>query len=157
MSFLSDSRESFPDTISADLLKMVLGEKIGTGSTRNVYEWLPDPTMVVKYEGAGDAFANVLEFKIWEDLQYVKHAKSWLAPCFKLSANGVWMLQARTETPSSSFKWPNRIPRWLTDCKKQNFGLLKGKLVCHDYALNTIVSRGATKATKKPDFWNQEE
>lgn len=155
MAYLHDNRESFPNTISSDLFKLVIGKEIGFGHSRKVFEYLPDPNMVIKCEDSGDAFANVLEFKLWQDLQYNKHAKKWVAPCYTLSANGIWLLQARTDPPPRSFKWPKQVPAWLTDCKKENFGLLKGKLVCHDYALHKLCDVGARM--RKSDFWSNND
>ena len=44
------------------------------------------------------------------------------------------VIQSRT-FPMRPNERPNVVPKWLTDIKDDNWGLLNGKPVCHDYGL----------------------
>lgn len=57
------AREINDKPISAsEFADLVLGEKIGYGSSRDVYECRIDPTLVIKHE-TGSGFQNIIEWK----------------------------------------------------------------------------------------------
>ncbi|MBG6194786.1 hypothetical protein IWQ52_002300 [Labrenzia sp. EL_159] len=49
----------------------------------------------------------------------------------------------------ASFELPDKLPTFLTDIKRENFGLFDGRLVCIDYA-TTIMD--ASTRLKKADW-----
>ena len=63
----------------------------------------------------------------------------WLAPCEFLSPDGRILLQTRAEPLPFDYRLPDKLPAFLTDLKRANFGLLDGKLVCVDYAFVDIM------------------
>jgi hypothetical protein len=134
------------ESIDASVIRCLLGEGIGRGSTREVFTLQFDQTKVVKIEDGGLSFANVQEYALWEE---VKHTtwKRWFAPVYGIDTLGTALVQART-SPLSDREWGRVkvLPNFFTDLKKQNFGMLNGKVVCHDYALNLIACRGLRAA-----------
>lgn len=115
--------------------------------SRDVYVWTPDPTLVLKLE-VGYKHQNVIEYETWWELKDTP-AEKWLAPCVWMSHCGQALLMKRTE-PMRSSDDVERMPVWLSDHKRQNYGIYDGRLVCHDYGTNLLMYRGAQmKATHK--------
>lgn len=130
--------EEFGDGVCRDMLDMLLGERIGEGAARTVYELATDPkNYVVKIENAARSFQNVKEWEMWNEAKWHEPTKRWLAPCWGISASGAALIQRRTQ-PIPQNKLPRLLPAFLTDVKEDNLGLLNGRVVCHDYGL-TIV------------------
>lgn len=128
------------------LFDEMIGDKIGYGMSRGVYNWNPDGSLVTKIElGEGKWFQNIVEWKIWEELQYHTILKEWLAPCTGISEDGKILWQKRTEKCLIS-KLPKYIPSCFTDEKASNWGMYKGKIVCHDYG--TILFGGGFRMKK---------
>ncbi len=59
-----------------------------------------------------------------------------------LSGNGAILMQERTSPVPHDMKLPRRIPALLGDLKRDNFGLLKGRVVAHDYGTSQITMAG---------------
>lgn len=113
------------------------GEKIGAGVSREVFQCRLRPEWVVKVELNEDwrNFANVMEWKFWENVRYMPKITRWLAPCEMLSPDGRILIQHRAEPLPRDYVLPETLPDFLTDIKRSNFGLIAGQLVCVDYAL----------------------
>lgn len=123
-------------TLYKDAFNFICGEYLGSGSSRDVYVYKLDNTKVIKVDKSFDRqFANLFEYEFWLENQYDKRVSKWLAPCHELSPDGRFLIQSRADRIPLNFKFPKKLPTFLTDFKKSNFGLLKGKLVCIDYAL----------------------
>ena len=123
--------------IFEDAFNLLCGEKIGSGIHRDVYECRILPVYVVKVEQHDHRdrnFANVLEFNFWELNQYNTKVADWLAPCTYLSPDGRLLLQYRVDPLPQNYVVPERIPSFLNDVKRTNFGLFEGRLVTHDYS-----------------------
>jgi hypothetical protein len=45
------------------------------------------------------------------------------------------LIQARV---TKATKFPKRLPNCFIDTKKENFGMYKGKFVCHDYSFLSL-------------------
>lgn len=119
-----------------DAFNLLCGERLGFGLHRSVFECRIRPGWVVKVEaGESRRFANVLEHEFWESHQFFEKVAIWLAPCGELSADGRLLLQRRVSSLPGDFKFPPKMPEFLSDLKRSNFGLWKGRLVCVDYAL----------------------
>lgn len=121
-------------TLSRDLMELFIGKEIGNGSGRTVYECVYDPTVVIKVETWSQSFQNINEWRAWEDSKEHKSVSKWLAPCVAISNCGTILIQKRTE-PCSKDQYPKKLPDFFTDYKYKNFGIYKGKFVCHDYGL----------------------
>lgn len=132
------------EPIFYDAFNLFCGEKIGSGVYRDVYECRVNPDLVVKVEivpeGGWRTFSNVAEMKFWNEYSHSKSIARWLAPCEYLSPDGYILLQRRCEpvTRADLKRLPTRLPEFLEDIKLENFGWLNGKLVCVDYAINTL-------------------
>lgn len=135
---------AYEDLIKDDIVSMFRGELIGSGISRDVYAFdsmIPKAkrlVMKIEREDSGH-FANVLEYKIWCIVRKTKWAK-WFAPCVALSESGRILMQARTEPVSESSQWPDEMPAFLGDTKVNNYGVYKGRVVCHDYGLDSVLA-----------------
>jgi hypothetical protein len=138
--------------MATDLYSMVTGKLLGVGASRTVFDFMPDPTLVIKFETVGGSFDNVMEWDIWENCQYDKRLAKWLAPCHMISPCGSILLQKKT-TPVSIEQLPKKIPRFFTDLKHQNWGMLDGRPVCHDFANHLAYAGGTLHQLVKADWW----
>lgn len=136
---------NFPDIDWDDLAGLVLGDKIGEGVFREVYQFHLKSDWVIKREKKGAEFMNANEWMVWCALRGTKLAK-WLAPCHHISANGVWLIQQKVE-PITKDRLPKKVPAFLGDLHLKNWGWLDGRPVCVDYAiLNTQYDGKLVKA-----------
>ena len=119
-----------------DAFNMLCGDLLGEGIHRKVFACKIRDDLVVKVESDTTSryFANVLEMKFWCDHQHYKKVADWLAPCEFLSPDGRILLQRRCEAVGKTFL-PEKVPAFLTDIKKRNFGYFEGRVVCVDYAM----------------------
>ena len=131
---------------------LFLGEKLGEGIARKVYVFRPDPKLVVKIEHGSRSFQNVLEYEAWNYLR-TKHAK-WLAPCRSISPCGSMLLQWRADSLRESEKF-KRLPKFLVDIKRENFGMIGDQMVCFDYG-TLIHSLNLTSTALIPAKWAAE-
>jgi len=128
-----------PKIVQFDFNSMIIGELLGQGEFRCVYEFRPDPSLVIKFEPSNSGrFCNIDEWNLWEEAvnQGPKFAK-WLAPVVQISSCGSVMLQKRTK-PITATKFS--VPSFLADTKRENFGLFEDRIVCHDYANTNIYN-----------------
>jgi hypothetical protein len=135
------------NTVTRDMFGIMVGEKIGYGIGREVFEVRGDSTKVIKFETTAGSFQNIIEWETWQDVCATPQAK-WLAPCVRISANGAILVMERTAPIPPQFKLPTHVPAFLSDFKRENYGLLKGRLVCHDYGTNLACRRGSGKAMR---------
>ena len=132
---------------------LLLGKKIGRGMGRAVYICRLDPRFVVKVESAGNAFQNVVEWETWKMVEGESEAR-WFAPCCAISGAGSVLVQRRT-SPASDTEYPKRMPIFLGDYKRENFGMLDGRLVCHDYGLLSNISNGLRSGATRAVDWQR--
>jgi hypothetical protein len=133
-----------------EFVDLFLGAEIGSGMSRQVYEFNLDKTMVVKHE-TGDAFQNMIEWEIWKAVQETP-MKKWFAPCHAISPNGQFLIQSRVEQIPRK-QYPKKIPDFFHDTKYQNFGMLNGKFVCFDYGTMNLIRENWNKKMVKVDWW----
>lgn len=132
-----------------DLGYLFVGDVIGSGMSRTVYEFNIDPTKVVKIETARQRFQNVMEWELWNECRECPALAKYLAPCRYISDCGIVLIMDKTQ-PLRATEIPKSLPAFLTDHKVENFGLLDGKVVCHDYG---FVIKNLSERLKK---WNGE-
>lgn len=126
------------DRTHEDAFNLLCGDLIGRGIHRTVFECMIRRDLVVKVEDSDSRyFANVLEQKFWDDHQYAATVAKWLAPCEYMSPDGRILLQTRCEPVPRGTRMPDKLPGFLSDLKRDNFGLLDGRIVCVDYAMTT--------------------
>lgn len=144
--------EYFQATVERDFFHFMCGDLLGSGAYRNVYVFAPDPRFVIKIETGAQSFSNIREWDLWHDAQHMgKEVSDWLAPCVAISACGTVLQQRRTR-PAKTF--PDKIPAWMTDTKRQNFGLIGSRFVAHDYGNHLICNSGLTKRLRKAEWWD---
>ena len=149
---MSLQEQYFNNTIAGDFFKLIAGRRLGSGVGREVWTCELDPSIVIKFETGSASFQHVVEWEAWQALRWSDDAAKWLAPCVSISCCGSILVQKRTE-PLRREELPERVPSWATDLKLENWGMLDGHPVMHDYGLaSVIISRGATKHMRKADW-----
>lgn len=135
-----------PARLKDSALSALIGDFVGSGSYRDVYVLNIDPTKVIKIETRGCEFCNIHERDLYRELQGTKW-ETWLAPCYRLDAYGMALIQARTRplTPAD-WKGVTQMPSFLADLKPANFGLFEGRVVAHDYGNHGIYYLAAKAA-----------
>ena len=151
---MSIAETYFDSTIARDFFRLFAGKQLGYGAGRVVFECLIKPDFVIKVENGSKSFQNVMEWETWMDLKHEKQVARWLAPCEEISQCGTVLLMRRTEVPREK-DFPERMPTFLTDTKRTNFGMLGKRFVCHDYGMTRLASLGASMRTRKVDWWDE--
>lgn len=138
--------------VNMELIDYILGDFVGYGISRLVYDYRLDPKYVIKLD-LSNHNANVLEHDVWRTVEHTKHAK-WFAPVKDLSPCGRVLLQEKCKYENID-KFPKIIPDYLSDIKVDNFGWLNGKFVCLDYAGNNLLTKGLSSKMKKVKWYNE--
>jgi hypothetical protein len=135
---------------------LILGDQIGLGMSRNVYNHKQNPDLVIKHE-VGQGFQNAIEWRVWESVEHTPMAK-WFAPCVSISPNGVFLIQKKVKTLPilNKDKYPKEIPAFFSDTKYTNFGMLGKNFVCFDYGTFNLVRNCFTKKMQKAKWWEEE-
>lgn len=146
-------RDHFTSALSTDVAAMVIGRHIADGQFRSVFEWLGRRSTVAKLENGAQSFHNITEHAVWNVVKDTAMAK-WFAPVIDISSCGIVLLQERTKPIKESERHllPKRVPRFLADIKPTNWGWLRGRIVCHDYANNYIIENGLVSGMRKADW-----
>lgn len=149
---MSNFVQDLGQNILRDWMGAALGSRIGSGIGRSVFVYDLNPRYVIKVEQSG--FQNVIEWEIWRAVKDTMWAK-WFAPARHVSGLGSILLMERT-LPAPKSKYPKKVPTFLGDLKYSNFGLLRGKLVCHDYGTltNFLAGNHASEKMRKADWWD---
>lgn len=140
--------EDLSPSVLREFMFFMTGDKIGNGASRIVFDHPHDKTKVIKMENRADTFHNVREWQIWQDFQHVPSITRWLAPCHHISHSGTFLVMSKT---SPLLKVPKMVPKFCTDHKMANYGMYKGRLVCHDYG-HLIIT-----LDEKMRKWNDNE
>lgn len=126
---------------------ILCGDLIGEGSARKVYQCLMNADYVVKIETGGKSFQNAAEWETWSWVRATAMEK-WFAPCHLISPCGLLLVQ-RKVAPLRDSELPPKLPAFLCDFKKENFGLLEKRIVCCDYGTVFSAIRTASKRLLK--------
>lgn len=140
---MSLDRGNLPRVIQTDLNYFFLYDHKGTGSSRDVYTTELNKDWVVKVEYT-ETFQNVKEWELWKRLKDTTDGK-WLAPCIAISPSGSILIQQKT-TPAS--RYPKKLPRFLSDHKPENYGMIGNRFVCHDYGTHLMGEWGIPAMSK---------
>ncbi|MBL4769505.1 MAG: hypothetical protein JKY94_17665 [Rhodobacteraceae bacterium] len=141
--FHTGDRLIYPEVREQELVSVLMGERLGQGISREVFECPLRPDLVVKREREAGRFQNVKEWEVWQHVQYTDFAR-WFAPCEGISPCGTILFQKRT-TPARAEELPDQVPAFLSDCKVDNWGRYDGGFVMHDYGYNLVTTRGMSK------------
>lgn len=142
-----------PEVIK-DLANGCLGKFLGQGVARHVWVSTIDPTKVIKLE-IESFFQNIREWDTWLELKDSKYAK-YLAPCIGISDGGRMLVQERIE-PLRKDMEKCKMPDFLTDFKRSNYGIYNGRVVCCDYGTNILLSFALSERKIKlitPNWWD---
>lgn len=139
--------EILRSTLAKDIAGELVGDRIAIGQYRDVYEHATDSGLVVKLEDQQRCFCNVYEHQVWEHVRGTDLAK-WFAPVIRISAAGTVLTMRRT-TPIRREELPSQVPVFFTDLKLENWGLLDGQPVCHDYGNHLLLEKGMTSRLQK--------
>jgi len=142
--------------VNTDLILSLCGKKLGSGSYRTVYEHNWDKRYVVKIE-PNNTECNMAEFMLWSevcglcgDLAWVK---DWFAPVLWMSPNGKILVMRRTQEKDKKER-PRKVPDFFTDLKRENFGWIGNKFVCHDYGfIHKFIKYGSKMQKVRQDAW----
>lgn len=145
------SDKYFKHVIENDFFEMICTDKIGAGINREVWGTI-NPHVVIKFEEP-DSHNNITEYNLWRSACLADNDfQHWLAPCIKISKCGRVLMMRRT-TPLEKWNVPKKIPRIFCDIGRRNWGMLKGRAVCHDYGSNYASVHGMTGELKEAQ-WN---
>lgn len=121
-------------SVNADLISMICGKKIGSGSYRSVYDFNMNHRLVVKIEPLSTD-CNITEFMLWDEVRglcgELAWVKDWFAPIHWCSPNGKVIIMEKTKQLDKPR--PDKVPSFFTDVKSNNFGWIGNRFVCHDY------------------------
>lgn len=132
---------------------MLCEDLIGSGAGRKVYKTHLLPGLVVKVEEAGRSFQNVIEWETWQRVKDTKAAK-WFAPCESISSDGIILVMAQTTQPALD-QYPIKMPSFMTDFKRTNYGMYQGRLVAHDYGIPICMDYGIfSKRMRNVEWWD---
>ena len=148
---MADVADFFESRLAVDFLYMSVGNKIGYGISRLVYECKLNPDWVWKFETATNTFQNVMEWEIWMAVKDKPDVAKWLAPCQYISDNGVVLLQSRTRGISED-EVPKMVPSWICDSEPKNWGMLKGQPVIHDYGYTHLLENASKQMRMKKNL-----
>jgi hypothetical protein len=146
---VTDGIREHTERLKDCILNVIVGEKLGRGQFRTVYAL--DDDRVLKVETANGAFCNVHEHAIWEEVKDHPELKHWFAPCLGIDEYGAALVMRRT-TPMTDRQWKalKQVPDVMCDLKRENWGMLDGKPVAHDYG-NHLFFAKATRKVKLKD------
>lgn len=136
--------EYFNGTFPKDLFHLVTGDRLGSGAARETFVFAPDPSKVIKFETRCQSFQNAIEWDLWQFVKDIPNLAKWYAPCRACSNTGSILLMDRTDPLPRGYAMPKRMPSFLTDLKRDNYGLLNGRLVAHDYGTGPAFKFDAT-------------
>lgn len=142
--------DNFTTNAARDVARMVLGTRLGCGSTRVIYQHATDAELIVKIEDGARSFCNIAEWTVWEAVKDTAFAR-WFAPVVSISPAGIVLVMKRCDELRLS-ELPEHIPAFLTDIKAENWGLFEGRPVCLDYGYHLLLERGMTKAIRKANW-----
>lgn len=145
-----DKDEHFHSVVAKDVAALVLGDCLGYGETRAIYEHALDKSLVVKVENGATNFCNISEWQIWQAVKDTEFAK-WFAPVVSIGPAGSVLTMRKCE-PARREELPDKVPAFFTDLKPENFGRLDGRIVCLDYGYHRFFEFGMTKRLRKADW-----
>lgn len=150
--------QHFPGTLGAEFFDHMVGDLLGSGVDRTVFEYVPDKTCVIKFSTRRTCFQNIHEWDLWQQ----HHSGTptavckFLAPCVSISHSGNVLIQKRTKPIPWDRKLPKFVPVVLTDLKRENWGIYQGRIVCHDYGRHDAIwaaSRARPRGNMKRAEW----
>jgi hypothetical protein len=147
---------TFGSMVTQELLRILLGPKIGEGVARQVFRHPQRSDLVIKVESVAHSFQNIHEWTAWEQVKHTKWAK-YFAPCVEISSTGVVLIQQYAKPLPDDLR-TLKLPNLLCDFKPENYGLIDDQVVARDYGVGNFFANGigATRLrTIRPDRWTE--
>lgn len=119
----------------------LLGEFLGRGRSREVYASPIDENIVIKiaYNPQG-IMDNADEWTLW-CLSKDRELRNWLCPIIGVFGDGRVLYMKKVEhTSKDELRRFEEVPAIIEDVHTDNWGILDGRLVCFDYAVNSSTS-----------------
>lgn len=133
-----------------EAFNLLCDELIYQGMSRAVWSSEVMPECVIKVEDRAGFFQNVVEWETWQRVKDTPMSR-WFAACHWISPNGSILIMERTRLAGDG-QYPDRMPAFLSDFKRRNYGMLGDLLVCHDYGTNLLFEHGMTKRMVKANW-----
>lgn len=133
-----------------DIADYLLDDELGVGLQRRVFKKYQSNDSVIKLEA--NPCQNITEYEVWDKVKDTEFAK-WFAPVLGISEYGHLLEMVRTR-PVRIEEMPQKIPAFFTDMKIENWGMLDGRIVCHDYGIHLLIEKGLTKRMIKAKWWS---
>jgi hypothetical protein len=135
------------------VLSNLCGQQLGSGAFRDVYVFKHDHRWVIKIERnmKNGSFANATEWCNWLNHELFFDFSKFMAPCLSISEYSNVLIQRRAmrEIDGCRKPFPEKIPNWFTDTKRDNFGFIGNQFVCVDYSF--LVSKNFRM--KRAKWW----
>jgi hypothetical protein len=158
MSDSSPINGEYSTLVLREIVHLFCGDLLGRGQDRDVYAHAQDPKKVIKIERSAGSFQNVIEWETWKQLSHTPY-KKYLAPCHAISSCGVVLIQTRV-TPLPPAGDPAltglRLPDFLVDFKRSNYGMLHGQVVANDYGLTIAMNHRAFASKLTRVIWRKD-
>lgn len=114
-----------------------LGDYLGEGFRRIVYEHKDDDSLVIKFLKNLKDDHNKLEYQNWLNWKDTDRGL-WLVPCVAISKDGRFLIQKKVQITD---KIPDNVPQWIQILgdwtfggnKSKHWGLYEGRMVLVDY------------------------
>jgi hypothetical protein len=114
----------------------MLGRRFAHGSTREVYDAIGKPDVVIKKTIARTPVTNWREYLVWEAARLGRW-RNVLGEITAISESGSYLMMERLVDLTDADKAkPPDIPYWLNDLKPKNFGkTASGLIKARDYGV----------------------
>lgn len=143
---------------------LLCDQRIGYGMSRSVFSSKILPDCVIKVEDTAGRFQNIVKWETWQRVRDTPFSR-WFAACRWISPTGTILVMERTRPPAPE-EYPEKMPAFLCDFKRTNYGISmlpdskSGKpsnvLVCHDYGTHLMFENGMTKRMRKAEWWDEQ-
>lgn len=131
---------------------VLCGKKLGEGCSRTVYECSFDKSLVIKIEDRNYHSQNIIEWEVWDQVEYDKKLKKWFAPCIAISRCGTVLIQKKVKYRDIAL-YPKKIPAFFGDTHRKNFGFIGDQFVCSDYGFFISNGVGLNSKAMKTVKW----
>jgi hypothetical protein len=124
-------------------LELFVGNLLGDGSYRRVYDMRHEPEHVLKIQ-YGPGHHNAMEWEIWQAVKGTKWER-WFAPCVRIDSWGSALIMKKAtvfENEPDFLEKVKRVPTFFDDVRWTNWGMIDGRPVCIDYGYTHLLRAG---------------